>query len=148
MERHYYTYLIKDEFANHYFGRESVMFKLFQDYHWTNLTPQQYQMTEKQIQYITKPIPMLHMHQRLKMNLSNIDYTQLDHIYRLSLPKAKGYATFMMKEQMIEIVASGDYESETIFFEVLRKVSPCFLAMDFGAQRYGWLNPVKERNFV
>ncbi|MBD5018872.1 sporulation inhibitor of replication protein SirA, partial [Xanthomonas citri pv. citri] len=31
MERHYYTYLIKEEFANHYFGRESVMFELFQD---------------------------------------------------------------------------------------------------------------------
>ncbi len=40
MERHYYTYLIKEEFANHYFGRESVMFELFQDYHWTSLTKQ------------------------------------------------------------------------------------------------------------
>ncbi|MCY9397931.1 sporulation inhibitor of replication protein SirA, partial [Bacillus inaquosorum] len=57
MERHYYTYLIKEEFANHYFGRESVMFELFQDYHWTSLTKQQYEMTEKQIQYITQPIP-------------------------------------------------------------------------------------------
>ncbi|MGB9941661.1 sporulation inhibitor of replication protein SirA, partial [Bacillus subtilis] len=27
-------------------------------------------------------------------------------------------------------------------------VSPCFLAMDFNSKRYGWLNPVKERNFV
>ncbi|ADV92692.1 sporulation inhibitor of replication protein SirA [Bacillus subtilis] len=148
MERHYYTYLIKEEFANHYFGRESVMFELFQDYHWTSLEKQQYEMTEKQIQYITQPIPILHMHQRLKMNLNKTDYRQLDYIYRIALPKAKGHATFMMKEHMIEIVASGDYEAETIFFEVLRKVSPCFLAMDFNSKRYGWLNPVKERNFV
>ncbi len=51
MERHYYTHLIKDEFANHYFGRETAMFELFRDYHWTDLTPQEYQMTEKQVQY-------------------------------------------------------------------------------------------------
>ncbi|MEC0685569.1 sporulation inhibitor of replication protein SirA, partial [Bacillus haynesii] len=25
---------------------------------------------------------------------------------------------------------------------------PCFLAMDFKMKSYGWLNPVKERNFV
>lgn len=65
------------------------MFELFQDYHWTSLEKQQYEMTEKQIQYITQPIPILHMHQRLKMNLNKTDYRQLDYIYRIALPKAK-----------------------------------------------------------
>ncbi|WPF77300.1 sporulation inhibitor of replication protein SirA [Bacillus velezensis] len=148
MERHYYMHLIKDEFANHYFGRETAMFELFRDYHWTDLTPQEYQMTEKQVQYITQPIPVIHMHQRLQLHLNRMSYSRLDSIYRLTLPGEKGRATFMMKDSLIEIAASGDYEAETIFFEILRKISPCFLAMDFKTRRYGWLNPVRERNFV
>lgn len=57
MERHYYTYLIEEEFASHYFGRESVMFKLFYDYHWTS-PDQKSQLAAKQIEFITKPIPV------------------------------------------------------------------------------------------
>ncbi|MEN7360600.1 sporulation inhibitor of replication protein SirA [Bacillus licheniformis] len=145
MERHYYTYLIEEEFASHYFGRESVMFKLFYDYHWTS-PDQKSQLAAKQIEFITKPIPAAHIHQRMKMNLCREDYTQVDYVYRLIVPK--GSASFIIKDRHIEILAKGPFDAETVFFEVLRKVSPCFLAMDFNMKRYGWLNPVKERNFV
>lgn len=127
MERHYYTHLIKDEFANHYFGRETAMFELFRDYHWTDLTPQEYQMTEKQVQYITEPIPVIHMHQRLQLHLNRMSYSRLDSIYRLTLPGEKGRATFMMKDSLIEIAASGDYEAETIFLRFCVKSAPVFL---------------------
>lgn len=146
MERHYYTYLIEEEFASHYFGKESVMFKLFYDYHWTSPEEKKSQLAAKQIEYITKPIPVSHIHKRLKMNLSREDYTQVDCIYRALVPE--GSASFIMKDQYIEILANGKFDAETVFFEILRKVSPCFLAMDFGMERYGWLNPVKERNFI
>ncbi|MDA7027902.1 sporulation inhibitor of replication protein SirA [Bacillus sp. CLL-7-23] len=146
MERHYYTYLIEEEFASHYFGREVVMFKLFYDYHWTNLDYKKSQLAAKQIEYITEPIPISHIHKRLKMNLSREEYRQVDCIYKLMVPK--GSVSFIIKDRYIEILAKGPFEAETVFFEILRKVSPCFLAMDFGMERYGWLNPVKERNFV
>lgn len=141
MERHYYTYLIEEEFASHYFGRESVMFKLFYDYHWTS-PDQKSQLAAKQIEFITKPIPAAHIHKRMKMNLCREDYTQVDYVYRLIVPK--GSASFIIKDRHIEILAKGPFDAETVFFEVLRKVSPCFLAMDFNMKRYGWLNPVKE----
>jgi hypothetical protein len=146
MDRHYYLYLIEDEFASHYFGRESVIYQLFRDYHWTNLTREEYILISKQVDYITKPIPLHFMHKRLNVELCEFDYVQINSLYRAVLPHGKGCATFMMKERHIEVLASGDFEAETIFFEILRKINPCFLAMDFRTRRYGWLNPVKEEN--
>lgn len=115
MERHYYTYLIEEEFASHYFGKESVMFKLFYDYHWTSPEETKSQLASRQIEYITKPIPVSHIHKRLKMNLSGAEYTQVDCIYRLLVPE--GSASFIMKDRYIEILANGKFDVETVFLK-------------------------------
>ncbi|AVM23974.1 sporulation inhibitor of replication protein SirA [Bacillus pumilus] len=148
MERHYYIYWIEDEFAHHYFGKESILFHLFESLHWTNRTDDELVMLVKQVDYVTKRIPAFHMHQRLMNNLTNIHYTQIGSIYSASLPDGKGTAAFIIKDRYIQMSATGSYEAEAVFFEVLRKISPCFLAMDFGSKKHGWLNPVKVRNFV
>ena len=54
-------------------------------------------------------------------------------------------ATLEVGESMIVVKASGSYEAETAFFEVLRKIESSFLAVDLDHQRFGWLKPMKER---
>ena len=85
----------------------------------------------------------------------NVDSTLLTGVYS-DQHKVPGLVWYNAKEKRIinygshirELLKLGIKQSSTVFFEVLRKVSPCFLAMDFNMKRYGWLNPVKERNFV
>ncbi|UTW70984.1 sporulation inhibitor of replication protein SirA [Anaerobacillus sp. HL2] len=45
---------------------------------------------------------------------------------------------------MLTISTTGTYQAETIFFEILRQINPCFFAVDFENRNYGWLNPVKH----
>lgn len=77
-----------------------------------------------------------------------MSYSCLDLIYWFILFWEKGCVIFMMKDSLIEIVVLGDYEVEMIFFEILCKISFCFFVMDFKIRCYGWLNLVRERNFV
>jgi len=147
--RHYYIYLIEEEFASHYFGRESKIYHLFQDFHWTTIHNKHSDVIGKQVNYITKPVPTLFIHQLLGTHLMNRkDYQKLHHIHKIELKGNRGDATLIVKETHLELSSDGSYEAETIFFEVLRKFDPCFLAMDLKAERYGWLNPIKERKFV
>ncbi|MFC0271442.1 sporulation inhibitor of replication protein SirA [Metabacillus herbersteinensis] len=149
MVRHYCIYLIEEEFASHYFGRESKMYHLFQDYQWTRSQTKHFNLIQKQVSYITKPIPTLFIHQLIATHLAKrTDYQQTHEIHKIELKANRGSATLIVKDRHLELTSNGSYEAETIFFEVLRKFDPCFLAMDFLAERYGWLNPIKERNFV
>lgn len=149
MVRHYYIYLIEEEFASHYFGRESKIYHLFQDFYWTTVRSNLVDTLEKQIHYITKPIPHLFIHQLLNTHLVNrSDYSNTHHIHKIELKRNRGNATLIVKDRYLELSSDGSYEAETIFFEVLRKFDPKFLAMDLQGERYGWLNPIKERNFV
>lgn len=146
--RHYYIYLIEEEFASHYFGRESKIFHLFRDFHWTTVRSNHNDILERQINFITRPIPMQRINQLFKTNLANrILHSKVNHVHKIELD-GRGHATITVKKRCLELISSGSYETETVFFEVLRKFDPCFLAMDLNGERYGWLNPIKERNFV
>jgi hypothetical protein len=147
--RHYYIYLIEEEFASHYFGRESKIFHLFQDFHWTTVRSNHNDTLEKQINFITRSIPMQKINQLLETNLANRVLDQkVNHVHKIELNNQRGNAILSVKKRYLELTSYGSYEAETIFFEVLRKFDPCFLAMDLNGERYGWLNPIKERNFV
>ena len=52
--RNYQLYLIEDEFAAHYFGRERMFFKLFQEHH--KADGELKFITNKQITYITNVV--------------------------------------------------------------------------------------------
>lgn len=147
--RHFYLYLIKDEFAGHYFGREYKIFRLFQDYYGTSVESPKYQMLKKQIDYVSKKIPLFYLDEFIQTNLKHCNgYSHDLYTHQIQLEKNRGNATLMLNEKNIEISSTGSFDAETTFFEILRKLDPCFFAMDFQNEQYGWLNPIKERKFV
>ena len=145
--RTYKLYLIEDEFASHYFGREKMFFELFQEkYHFEGELKT---IIEKQIDYITKPIPSLQIHKLIHQRLGkNKDFSIKRGIYYIEKMGSVNFAQLQVFERFILVQAKGSYDSETIFFEVLRKCETSFLAIDFNNQRFGWLKPIKERKFV
>jgi hypothetical protein len=145
--RRYHIYLIEEEFASHYFGREAKIFELFWEYE--NAINEQKVQLRKQIDYVTRPIPTLHIHQYIDSLLrKRSDYQNERNIHCLMINSNRSEARMVVHDRYLLLESSGNYEAETNFFEVLRKYDPCFLAMDFALNRYGWLNPIKERKFV
>ena len=140
-------YLIEEEFAKHFYGRERKFYQLFKDYR--TAQGEMKAALAKQIEFITKPVPVLRVHQFLHQQLSRVQGFQADQgIYRIMKNNASSIATIQVNERFLQVESTGDLEAETIFFEVLRKNETSFLAVDVPGYRYGWLKPMKERKFV
>ncbi|MEH7374444.1 MULTISPECIES: sporulation inhibitor of replication protein SirA [Bacillaceae] len=145
--RKYQLYLIEDEFATHYFGRERLFFQLFQEHRKAN--GEFKFITQKQISYITKKVEVLKIHQLTQKQLGKIKGFKAEHgAYSIELSGKLSTAKLEVFQDLITIEAQGSYEAETAFFEVLRKCESSFLALDLEHQRYGWLKPIKERKFI
>ncbi|MEY2196567.1 sporulation inhibitor of replication protein SirA [Neobacillus sp. BF23-41] len=145
--RKYQLYLIEDEFATHYFGRERLFFQLFQEHRKAN--GEFKFITQKQISYITKKVEVLKIHQLIQKQLGRIKGFKAEHgAYSIELSGKLSTAKLEVFQDLITIEAQGSYEAETAFFEVLRKCESSFLALDLEHQRYGWLKPIKERKFI
>lgn len=145
--REYHIYLIEEEFATHYFGRESLIYHLFLESNQTK--HERKEILHKQIEFITRAIPHLRIQQKIEASLSHYSYYKHQgHIHTLEWNEFNSYAKLTIQTDYIQLQSTGSYEAETAFFEILRKYDRCFLAMDFSANKYGWLNPIKERKFV
>ncbi|WP_053368853.1 sporulation inhibitor of replication protein SirA [Bacillus sp. FJAT-27245] len=145
--RKYQLYLIEDEFASHYFGRERIFFHLFKENR--QAAGELKHITDKQISYITKPLPVLRIHQLLHKQLEKTNSLKVENgCYTIELNNRTSRAELTVQEVVILINAEGGYEAETAFFEVLRKCEASFLAIDLENDKYGWLKPIKERKFV
>ncbi len=145
--RKYNIYLIEEEFANHYFGREKMFFSLFSEYN-TSIGYLRDILT-KQINYITNPIPVLKINQFVISELNLKSSIGMDNeSYTIQALNKKSKATLYVTEEYLTLVGIGEYEAEMNFFELLRKWDSRFLAVDTKEIRFGWLTPIKQRNFV
>lgn len=145
--RKYQLYLIEDEFAAHYFGRERLFYQLFQEHQMAD--GELKFITKKQISYITKRVEALKIHQLIQKQLGRIKGFKAEHgSYLIELSGKLSTAKLEVFQELITVEAEGSYEAETAFFEVLRKCEASFLALDLDHQRYGWLKPIKERKLI
>jgi hypothetical protein len=144
----YHLYLIQDDIAKTYFGREFLLFDLFSRFSNANSLTEK-KVLYKQIQFVTKPIKTIKLHHRIEQALQNsLAYKKGEECHLLYGEKEE-CCTLRLYHRHVEIHSQGSGEWETIFFEVLRKNEDTFLAMNYQERRYGWLNPIKqERKFV
>ncbi len=145
--RNYQLYLIEDEFAAHYFGRERLFFQLFREH--DKAEGELKFITKKQINYITKTVEVLKIHNLIRKQLGKKKGFRAEQgTYSFELSGKLSKAKLQVFQDLITIQATGSYEAETVFFEVLRKCESSFLALDMDHQRFGWLKPIKERKYV
>ncbi|WP_019242185.1 MULTISPECIES: sporulation inhibitor of replication protein SirA [Bacillus] len=149
--RCYQIYLIEEQYARQYLGREVLFYGLFQDYR--NSSGAQTHIIGRQILYITKEIPVKNlqeeMHRQLSYNQTikcknGVYYVRINE----SKSRSKSTAKLEIHNRMLYISAEGSYDAETVLFECLRKCEDSFIAIDIEHKRYGWLKPIKERNFI
>ncbi|WP_078427007.1 sporulation inhibitor of replication protein SirA [Alkalihalobacterium alkalinitrilicum] len=145
--RKYDIYLINGDVSQHYFGQESKLFHLFLDE--IRAADENKAIIKKQIKYISNPIPVVELQHRLLSSFKHrTDYFFFDHTHRLQISEPFSKAQMFIFPDYIHLVSEGSYEAETMFFEVMRKLSPSFFALDVSTYRYGWLNPIKQVKLV
>ncbi|RWR11661.1 sporulation inhibitor of replication protein SirA [Siminovitchia fortis] len=144
--RTYFIYMIKDEFADYFYGRESRFFQLFAGSHSADGNLKE--IIHKQIDYITEPLPYLDLHKLFSQFVQNQQIYIKGKVYCMGQAKDKDGAELAIEEDWLQLNAWGGFESETIFFEVLRKFDGHFFAVDIENERYGWVKPVKERKYI
>jgi hypothetical protein len=142
--RTYTIYLVKEEIAIDYVGKESLLFQLFNQFQGS--TSYSKDIIEKQVAFITQLIPMMQLQEHLKHSLQSYLYYKADeHEHHLHMPDEQAQAKLILHERYIEIRAKGNPTAETIFFEQLRKKISAFFAMDSSRQFYGWLAPIRQK---
>lgn len=144
--RTYLIYLIKDEIAEYFYGNERKFYKLFKTER--RAFGQLKQIVQKQIAYITKPLPYLELHQLLSQSVNNKQIYIKNKVYCTGNVKETTGAEMAIEETLIHLHGWGGFESESIFFEILRKFDGRFFAIDVDDERYGWIKPVKERKYI
>jgi hypothetical protein len=147
--RTYFIYLIKDEFADYFYGRESKFYNLFSA-QWSNkaVKKKQENIIKMQINYITRPLPFFELHKLLLESVQEKKIMIRGKVYCTGKAKEKNGAELAIEENRLCLNAWGGFESESVFFEVLRKFDGHFFAIDSENERYGWVKPVKERKYI
>ena len=144
--RMYQLYLIEEEFASRYFGKERMLYQLFKEY--DEAIGELKYILKKQIDFITKPInTMMVQHYLYQYLQKNKSFHVTKDKYYLDMGKISR-AQLEIDEHYLIVKASGQYDAETAFFEILRKMESSFLAIDLKNQHCGWLKPIKERKFI
>ena len=143
--RTYQIYLIEDEFAQHFFGRERLFFNLFLEYIQT--TGSLKSILQKQIEFVTKAIPKQQLERTITKQIQNKKNFRFEN-GEYYIENNNSRAILLIHDDFLVVKAEGNYVAETVFFECIRKCGASFLAIDFDHDRFGWLKPIKERKFV
>lgn len=144
--RTYQLYLIDDEVASQYFGKERMLVELFKQY--DEASGELKNILSKQIDFITKSIQTFKLHHFINQNLQkNKSFYARNSKYYIEIGK-RSYADLEIHQNCLIVRADGKYDAETAFFEVLRKAETSFIALDLENSYCGWLKPIKERKFI
>ncbi|WP_409292449.1 sporulation inhibitor of replication protein SirA [Peribacillus sp. SCS-37] len=144
--RIYNLYVIEDDIARHYFGRERLLYNLFLEY--SKSSGELQEIIKRQIAYITKPLPILQIQKMLDRQLRvKKDSQDKNRVYYIETNEGLSSASLRIGDNGLTLEARGSLEAETEFFECLRKSESDFLALDLTNNKFGWLKPIKERKF-
>lgn len=144
--RVYLIYLIKDEFAEYFYGRENKIVELFRAER--SLKNDLLDIVKKQIDYITKPLPYVELHKLLTQSIEEKDIYIKGRLYCTNPSTKEEGAELSIGEEHLKLKAWGNFANELEFFEILRGFDGKFLAMDLKHNHYGWIKPIKEKKYV
>ena len=142
--RNYEIYNIKKEIAHYFYLREQKIYKLFKEY--KEAHGERKNIIAKQIDYITRKIPVLAIHHELIRNLQYRNDFVIEN-NRYVIINNRGTAHLTVSDHKITLKASGTMDIDLIFLDLLTNVDGHYLALDLEQERYGWIKIVKERKY-
>ncbi|WP_059103446.1 sporulation inhibitor of replication protein SirA [Shouchella shacheensis] len=144
--RRYQLYLLDDQVATSYFGRESKLFQLFEEHAQAKDGPRS--LLDKQVDYITKPLPTRTLKYAFRRYQEPRQETCED-TYVIQCPQEQsGSCKVQLDAKFVQLWASGDIDSETAIFDLLKGVDPHFFAVNVEDRRFGWLQPFDKHRVL
>lgn len=145
--RKYEIFLLEDEVAYYYFGREQVLYQFFVEA--VNPVPSLRDIIERQIAYITKAIPSFVFNYELKkVDSTSKGFNLKKDEQILIIYSDVSKAVLRKLDHQLTLISTGNFDAETLMFEHLRKVDKTFVAVDIEGNSIGWLSPVKQAHFI
>ncbi len=145
--RKYEIFLLEDEVAYYYFGREQVLYQFFVEA--VNPVPRLINTIERQLAYITKTIPNFVFDYELKMvDSMSKGFNLTKDVQKLVIYSNGSKAVLKKLDHQLTLISTGNFDAETLMFEHLRKVDKTFVAVDIEGNSIGWLSPVKQAHFI
>ncbi|TCP30230.1 uncharacterized protein DUF2522 [Scopulibacillus darangshiensis] len=146
--RYYDIFLIEDDVARFYFGQEVKLYQLFLEARTIDNLRIKKEI-DKQIDYITKPMPVNAIQQRISMSCRHYPgYDCRGYIHIFQCTKGGSRAKLEVQPSGLTLQGIGDYTAEATFFEVLRQIDSSFLAIDFHLTNFGWLKPIRNAHLI
>lgn len=143
--RHYNLFLIKQEVAKDYYGKEPLLGRLFSEMFQSSIEEEREQL-EKQVHYITEPLSLFRMETLLKRALKDqvgVQFTSNDHEMTIESIGEESQAQLLVSNRNLCLKCSGSLLTETLVFEICRSIEPYFFAVDRKKGGCGWLRPIK-----
>jgi len=139
--RKYDMYIIKELFANYYYGREYFFYRLFKEYETANKKMKK--ILSKQIDYISLPIPAIRIYKQLIEQLhERKDFIMKNEMFLVE--NSRGSASFKIYPKKCVMQSTGAIDIDMILIEALRKAEFNFLVVDLDNGRIGWIKPMKK----
>ncbi|PGL68819.1 sporulation inhibitor of replication protein SirA [Bacillus sp. AFS055030] len=144
--REYKIFLIREPLSIEFYGKEHKIYQLVYEYYYSSIDLRK--IIEKQLEYITEPIPLFELHTFIrKFDSQQIYFYEETGEYLLELVDGAKAQLKLYPHELI-LYAEGSLEAETIFFELLRKFRSTFIAIDVKDQRFGWLRPIAYQKYI
>ncbi|WP_408011539.1 sporulation inhibitor of replication protein SirA [Pseudalkalibacillus sp. A8] len=145
--RNYDIYLIENEVASHYFGREQVLYHFFVEA--SHPVPSLVNIIERQYKYITRSIP----YHVFDYHINKIDsmrkgFKIKKEDQQMTIYSTGSRAVVTNRGRKLKLISTGSFEAETLVFEHLRKIENSFLAVDLEGNSIGWLSPIKQAYYI
>ncbi|MGG3855306.1 sporulation inhibitor of replication protein SirA [Caldifermentibacillus hisashii] len=143
--RKYDMYIIKELFANFYYGREYFFYHLFKDYETANNRMKK--ILSKQIDYISSSIPAIRIYKQLIEQLQGRkDFIMNNGMFLVE--NSRGSVSFKIYPKKCVMQSTGTMDIDMIFMEALRKTEFNFLVVDLDNGRFGWIKPMKDHHYL
>ncbi|WP_421384804.1 sporulation inhibitor of replication protein SirA [Bacillus salacetis] len=143
----YRLYWIEDEIADYFYGRERSFYNLFHESMFADGFMEE--VVKRQIHYITRSIPFLPYNRAISQALAaKRDVIQNDNEFYIESSCGKNTAKIRVMDRYIGVEVEGHSDWEAYIFELLRKLDGRLLAIDIENEQFGWLKPIKVRNYI
>lgn len=141
--RYYELYLVTDDVASLYSGKESKLFQLFQEREQAPMD--QRSVYDRQIDYITETLP----EEALKTVFTQQHVLKEKEAYVIHSPVVDvNCCTVEIQQRKICLKAQGDLSAETDVFDLLKSIDSHFFAVNVEDRRFGWLKPYERQSVL
>ena len=136
--KEYSIYLIKEEFAKHYYYKSDILYRFLREYH----IKQSRKDLVTQFNFITESFPKDSLLSQLLRQSKNT-FNKKRNGGIIELGNKHSFISLHIDEKQIKFRCETLQDAESLLFPVLRRFHPFIFIIDNQYENFGWISPVR-----